>query len=392
MAKIGGKYFFSQPGDFLSLYYREGRFSRTSSAMCYNYNGWRLGYSYDSNRNIQWLNDASKHTRDTWGMTHYMAENAHTGNTGTDGYSGPWFNTGGECHPQVNNGTNMGCVYSWTPPKTGTVRIVGTVYDSNTGGGNGVLFWVAKLKALNSPAKLANIDGGFIVPTQDTQDETYITFDKTIEIDSLTKPITLYVGPNGEDGYDTTLVRLNIWYTDVDMTGDNISLRDMTEKENNYKVAMPRFARQDPALGTGNDDIKMSYHKDTFLAPDVVKLDESRDTLAGAANGNAFLKVQLLAPPTASATAEFRLYNVKSPVTESGVYEKDWASADNSLSILWTGLIGSVGGVYGVETRISKPAETINGVVNPAYTFTLGSGGSLSPGMVFVERGLYSYV
>ncbi len=396
MAKIGGKYFFSNVGDWTSKYYREGVSSRTSSAMIYNYNGWRLGYSYDSNRNIQWFNDASKHTRDTWGMTHYMAENVHTGNTGTDGYSGPWISAN-ECHPQVNNGINMGCVYSWTPPKTGTVRIVGTVYDSNTGGGNGVLFWLAKLKTLDSPSTLANIDGGFIVPTQDTRDETFVTFDKTVEINSLTKPITLYVGPNGEHGYDTTIVRLNIWYTAVDMTGDNISLRDMTEKENNFKVAMPRFVSaagdpiQGPYLGTGNDDIKMSYHKDTFLTPDIVKLDESRDTLAGAANGNGFLKVQLLAPPTASATAEFRLKNIKSPVTETNWYEKDWAIADSSLSILWTGLLGSVNGPYGVETRITKPAETFNGVINPAYTFTLDSN-RLAPGIVIVERGLYSYV
>lgn len=392
IAKIGGKYFFNNVGDFSSKYFREGVNSRTSSAMCYNYNGWRLGYTKDAATNIQWYNDASKHTRDTWGMTHYMAENAHSGATGTDGYSGPFINSN-ECHPQVNNGINMGCMYNWTPPKTGTVRVVGTIYDANTAAGNGVKFWVAKLDSLN--CKAVDIDS-YIVPIQNTQDETFVTFDETIEIDSLTKPIALYVGPNGDDGYDTTIVRLNIWYTAVDMTGDNISLRDMTEKENNFKVAMPRFMSaagdpiQGPYLGTGNDDIKMGYHKDTFLTPDVVKLDESRDTLAGAANGNAFLKVQLLAPPTVSATAEFRLHNNRHPVSNTAVWEKDWSAADSSLSILWTGLLGSVNGAVAVEAKITKPAETINGVTNPAYTFTLDSN-RLSPGLVFVERGLYSY-
>lgn len=395
IATFGGKYFSSQPGDWFSKYYREGITSRTSSAMCYNYNGWRLGYAYDADTNIQWFNDASKHTRDTWGMTHYMAENAHSGATGTDGYSGPFIN-GGECHPQVNSGINMGCVYSWTPPKTGTVRVVGTVYDAHVEGsaGNGVQFWVGKLESLT--AKATEIQS-LIVPIQDTVDETYVTFDKTVEVSSLTEPIVLYVGPKGEDSADTTLVRLNIWYIDVDMTGDNLSLRDMTERENNFKVAMPRFVNdsgtpiQSPTLGTGNNNIKMSYHKDTFLTPDIVKLDESKDTAGTAEVGNAFLKVQLLAPPTVTATAEFRLYNHKSPVTNAPVWEKDWTAADGSLSVLWTDLLGSVEGAYGVETKITKPTETIDGVVNPSYTYTLDSN-RLAPGIVNVERGLYSYV
>jgi hypothetical protein len=293
----------------------------------------------------------------------------------------------------------MGCVYSWTPPKLGTVRIVGTVYDSNSGGGNGVLFWMAKLDSLNAAAAQANIvDGEFIVPAQDTRDETYVSFDKTIEITSLTQPITLFIGPNGQQDYDTTVVRLNIWYTDVDMTGSNLSLRDMTETGNNFKVAMPRFVDdsgdpiQGPRLGTGNSDIKMGYHKDTFITPNLVKLDESNDTLRTAAAGDAFLKVQLLAPPTSTSTTEFRLHNAVDPEkagqTVQSTWERDWTSADGSQSVTWTSLRG---GVYGVEAKISKPAETINGVTNPAYTFTMDSN-RLHPGITFIDRGVLAYI
>lgn len=410
LAVRGGKKTYNFPGNMYGAADRHG-FNNDETL---EFQGWKYGYTTPGTRNVSWYQPS----RD--------AKNGHYFRNGTE-Y--PFINFRGELHP-LQNYLN---VVRWKAPKAGRVRMYGTCYDANSGGGNGVIVWLGRMAVADGPANKGNV-AEFIVKSQSTSDRSitsydgygystttvvaqeYIQWNKVVDV---RKGETFYfvVGPDTDHSYDTTQLNWNMYYESINFADTNLALREMTEDVGRYQVIMPNYY---PGKGQGYQgqlkyfankfsdrgalsDVKMSDWIDSTWVPLLQRQNMTPDTAYYADRGNGTLDIRAAFHMGGAQwwnrgqsgillSSQFRLHNYAPPpgVTLRDYIETDWqsgpqAQGGSSVRTLFRSLIG---GLYGVEASFTW--KTPNS--NTSYSVMLNDDTLLPTGLTFVERGMtYEY-
>ena len=403
IAKRGGELFYRYPGDYNSYLWRKGGDQTMVGAD--GWRGWRYGYCKGGDRVPIWMDGSDKYIRDNWGPQWMFAKPSDTSQSdGTDtdnvhetSYGAPWISSHGELHPGHSaDGQVLINLIRWRPPYNGTIRTTGMYFDADSGEqANGVNVWLALMNGVDPNATIANWKTQ--VFAENSANETYYIWDQTIEV-TTNQVFYLAIGPNSDSSYDTTHLGLNFWYVDFDTTNQgapaniDVSLRENLEDHCAHKICLPNYyngTQNMQALAykttTNNGTVKASHYKSSFMAPDLVRTDESRDTKTGAGNGNGFLTIQALNPPSADAVIKYRLNRHISNQGLTLNYDKtnihpNTVTSDSTLSYTFGSLTG---GLYQFAVIINSASLGISNFDTSSST--------PAPGGVWVERGLIGY-
>ena len=401
LAIRGGKGTYRFPANWYGYTKRHGE----TAAGVQGWMGWRYGYATHpgGDQTVTWYNPATQ------------ARNGHLfrGNSGVSIF--PFMNVRGDVHPM----TGMLNVIRWRAGKGGRMRFYGFVSDTNSGGGDGVTFWLAKMKSVDGKANGSNV-AEFVIPPTGTQ-QTAIGGRHFNTVVSMRDGDCFYlvVGPNNESSYDSTNVTWNMYYEDVNFQNTHLSLREMTEDMGRYQVVMPNYRPSKPGmsnrqLGMSGQNlslqnkfsdrgelstIPMSQWVDTTFVPEIQRTASSHDTAYYANQGNGMLQVRVAFNPGGAqwwssggtvTSSQLRLINLAPPSGVSFInnVERDWTysgagSGGAKLSAKFDGLVG---GLYGVEGKINW--TTPNG---GSYAMDISDTGDLPGWITFVQRGLTSY-
>lgn len=391
IARRGGGLTFQFPGNWFGKAHRDGN----KAPDIQNYQGWRYGYA-------SWAQDLR--------VTYYdFATEAQRGHVfkGT-GWGGlPFLNYAGEAHPA----TNLLNVIQWKAPRAGRVRMFGVAADVNSGGGNGVIMWLGKMKT-STHVRGADVRE-FINKPQNTRGIQYIKWNKTVNV-KKDDVFSFVVGPDTDQGYDTTNIQWNIYYETVnDFTGAELSLREQTEDIGRYQVLIPRYqlpgsnepAQNNSATATTfsdrgqTSDVKMSQWIDSTWRPILARQSMTPDTAYYSDKGNGVLDVRAFfhmggaqwwnKGKTGQLTrSQFRLMNVAPPtgVTFANNFEREWqtgpgAKNGTAVSTLFTGLVGGLYGVQAAYTWITPNQAA-------PYSIVIDGRTSLPAHVSFIERGM----
>lgn len=403
LAQRGGSLTFNFPGDVYSYIQRTG--GKDSGLQ--GYRGWKYGYSIGHNMPV-WF-DTNNYDR-----YHFFKDSSWG--------SIPFFNTGGEMHPARHGDQNYLNVIRWKAPRTGQVRMIGCMYDSNLGGGNGVNFWVGKMNIPDGLVRGSNIRE-FVLPAQHSNNSTAL-FNKSISVNAG-DVFYMVVGPDSEHSYDTTVGKWTIYYESCpDMSNMNLSLREMVEDQGRYNCFMPNYY---PNGGTKHGQldwnrsnfsdrntlhsVRASHMIHSTIVPDLIRTGSTHDTNIYGRAGNGTLQVSLVHGPggaqwwgnAVNPDTTMFLFNVNPPAAVAPAIKANnyletaaqtgnqWYSGTSANpnhggsngQAAWTNLVG---GLYGVETGIKY---TINGQL---IHWHLGTGHTFPAGSrQYVNRGLNAY-
>lgn len=394
----GGSLSFRFPGDWMSHSCQtegaQGKY--TYSTTPHGYMGWTYGYVAQNGT----TNTFTPFTLANYRNAHMFRDVGGWNNPSNNANPKyPFIGSNGECHPAVENGVNYWAVLKWVPPQTGAVKIRAFIADANEAGGNGVRFWLARMKSNTNNVLVANRESVILDGSTENYLGSYAEITKTETITDVNKIYYFVVGPDGDQNYDTTTFDLTIQYTSTPAAGSNISLTDQVLKHSRYKSCLPRYflANGDPGYDdayegtfTGTDvrtNVKASFTQEAFDITLPARTFAKEDTLIGAASGNGELKVKLVFAPSWS-TSSLNLINVYPPtgVSFPNYFERGYTSTNSSHELHFTNLVG---GLYSCEGFVYKAAG-INGT--SAFSFPISWSTSIRPGRVWVERDLQSYV
>jgi hypothetical protein len=244
LAKRGGALTFSFPHNW----YGFGRRNDLKSSSLQGWMGWKYGFSRPNGRKVEWYHPTN----------HQQPGNAGTlvaRNAGIPGGSNifPFIASSGSMHPH-GGGYICHNVIRWKAPYTGVVRMLFSIHTTHHAGGNGIIFWVAKMSKDGGPASGGNVKGFMFGPKNifgiNSPGKWHagigsrwpsFTGNKTV---SVTKGDTFYcvVGPDTSPNYDSLDVNWDIYYENHEpLTGANLSLREMTEDMARTQVIMPNY-------------------------------------------------------------------------------------------------------------------------------------------------------
>ena len=369
----GGSLTFRYPGDWMSHACQDGGQDRSSyQSTPHGYMGWSYGYVAQNST----TNTFVPYTLSNYGRAHMFREKNSWPSVSNFKY--PWMSSWGECHPGHESGVNYWAVLKWEPPQTGTVKIRGFIMDNNEGGGNGINFWLARMKSNTNNVLAANRESIIFHGHTESYLGHYATVSMTETITDVNKIYYFVVGPDGEQGFDGTTMDLQIQYTSDPAPNANISLADQILKHSRYKACLPRYylangdAGYDDAYeatftgSTVRSNVKASFTEEAFDIPLAARKRTLADTLPGTA-GNGELDVKLEFAPTWS-TSSLNLINVEPPagVTFSPEHiEKGYTSTNSSHEVTWTNLVG---GLYSCEGWVYKAAG-VNGTSAFSFPF-----------------------
>ena len=403
VAKYGGQFFYRYPGDWYAWINGEGNSSDGTVTGIDGYKNWRFGYCRNDTRNVTWMNGGDLHIRDRWAQYWMFAKNSDTGqddgadNEGEENYGSPWISGYGEMHPgMASDGVPIQNVIRWRPPHNGTIRTTGFYFTVHSDTTTGVNFWFAQMNGIDPLATNANRK--VIVKSESSANESFATWDKTMDV-TTDDVFYMVLGPASDETSDTTHMNINIWYVDFASTNSgvptnsNVSWKKQIEGNARYLICMPNYKDSDgvlaQTLGRQNlynrGEIKASHYKNSFLSPDTVRTDESKDTATGAGTGNGFITIQALTPPSPDAVIKYKMIthqpsedlDVNYDITNkwNGTY-----TTDSQLQYTFDGLTG---GLYQVGMLISSQEL--------GFTDYDLSQVMVMPGGVWVERGLVGY-
>ena len=405
IATRGGQLTFNFPGDLVGHIYRNGG---TNQAL----NGWRhwkIGYQYGNN--IQW------HDPKFYKSGHFFYDDRWG--------SAPWINSSGEMHPARLNNTNYINIVRWRAPVAGKVRMLGCLFDSNLGGGNGVNMWVAKMSFKNDGiATGGTIKEWVSEPVNSrTLGTGSRTYNKSISV-AAGDVFYMAVGPDSDAAYDTTVGKWTIYYETVsDWRNTSISLRHSMEDCARYTSILPNYY---PARGNKlgqhswnianfsdrgtSHSVQITDFINSTWVPKLVRTSASHDTNIYGSAGNGTLSVDLAFGPDGaqwwgtgtSVDTTMYLYNVSPPaVVKSKIEANGWLETANQTGNKWyagtsANPVGGggtgraswtrlVGGLYGVDTAMKY---TINGQV---VHWTLNHAMTHGESRTYVQRGLNAY-
>lgn len=405
IARAGGDLTWSFPGDMVGHIHRNGG---KSSAL----NGWRewkYGYQYGSS--LKWFN------------TNYYQGHHYFFNS--NWASVPFINSRGEVHPARHGSTNYVNIIRWRAPHSGRVRMFGTMFDSNLGGGNGVNMWCAKMSFKGDGVATSGTIREWVLKQLNsrTLGGGSATFNKSINV-SAGDIFYMAVGPDSEHSYDTTVCKWNIYYEHVNnWAGTNISLRRSMEDAARYNAFLPNYYPnsgnkhgQDAWNKTKFSDrgtssnVQISDFINSTWLPDLIRTSSGHDTNLYGSAGNGSLSVDLAFGPdgaqwwgtgTNVKTTHY-LYNVSPPsVVASKIKANGWLETANQTGNRWYGGTSSnpvgggstgqaswtrlVGGLYGVDTTIDY---VING---QRVVWHIDDNKTHAKGRVYIQRGLRAY-
>ena len=291
LACRGGHATFSFPNNWRNTGRREG-YRKTITGV----GGWSYGYSKPGTRQVV-IYDAAKDTHKD--NVHILA--------GCDTHAVfPFIASNGHIHPHTDGAGNYHNIIKWVAPYTGKAEMFISVNTIHHACGNGIIFWVGRMKSRSSPANGANVKGfifgpkdmGNIQSNQMGYNTTRFTGNsnasnimphfyskKTINV---TKGECFYFvcGPNSSPICDSTAVQWEIAYQEGTVDFYNtyrpgadfhgISLRHATEECARGQVLMPnyRHGQNHEALNKFSDrgtlnNVHMSDFLDTAFTPQI---------------------------------------------------------------------------------------------------------------------------
>lgn len=395
----GGSLTFRFPGDWMSHSCQtegaQGKATYTETP--HGYMGWTYGYVAQNGT----TNTFTPFTLANYRSAHMFRDRGgwnDPASTAPPKY--PFIGSNGECHPGVENGVNYWAVLKWVPPQTGNVIIRAFIADANEAGGNGVRFWLARMKNNSNNVLNSNRESIIIDGSTESYLGSYAAITVNETITDVNKIYYFVVGPDGDMSYDTTTFDLTIKYTSAPAAGSNISLTDQILKHSRYKSCLPRYFLANGNAGydeayegtfTGTDvrtNVKASFTQEAFDITLPARTRALEDSAIGASVGNGELDVKLVFAPS-WATSSLNLINVYPPagVTFTPSYiERGYTATNASHELTFTNLVG---GLYSCEGYVYKAAG-VNGT--SAFSFPISWTTSIRPGRVWVERDLQSYV
>lgn len=361
LAVRGGHATFSFPNNWRNTIRREGA-RKTITGV----GGWSYGYAKPGTRQVV-IYDAAKDTH---------PNNAHI-LRGCDTHEVfPLIASNGHIHPHTDGAGNYQNIIKWVAPYTGKAEMFISVNTIHHACGNGIIFWLARMKSQSSPANGANVKGmifgpkdmgniqsnqmGFNTTRFNGNSNTsnilpHFYERKTINI---TKGDCFYFvcGPNSNPNCDSTAVQWEIVYKEgtVDFSGTQrpgsdfagVSLRHATEELARGQVLMPnyRHGQNHEALNKFSDrgelsNVHMSDFLDTAFTPQMQNTGWVVDTNLYHHIGNGGIGVTSYFSPTMSdwwnnggsdrptiTNMQFQLKNHNPPpgVSFANNIEKSW--------------------------------------------------------------------